>query len=155
MLYILLALIAAFGLFSLARWFVTAPIEQVKRLLWFILLCILLILSIVFLKFGGVVLAALALAIPLIRKLYTMFSAYKFLRSMRKPHNNPTPSGESMNEKEAREILGVSPDATEAEIKNAYHTLMQRNHPDQGGSEYFAKKLNQARDILLRGRHNR
>ncbi|PCI32023.1 MAG: hypothetical protein COB54_08225 [Alphaproteobacteria bacterium] len=54
-----------------------------------------------------------------------------------------------MKREEALEILGLSGNPDPAEIKDAHHKMMLKLHPDQGGSDYFASKLNQARDILL------
>ena len=54
-----------------------------------------------------------------------------------------------MSEQEAREVLGVSDHADKREILMAYRTLMQKVHPDHGGSDYLASKLNQAKDTLL------
>ncbi|MFI4949647.1 MAG: J domain-containing protein [Caulobacterales bacterium] len=52
---------------------------------------------------------------------------------------------------EARSILGVAPDATEADIQAAYTRLMRMAHPDKGGTTGLATQLNAARDRLLKG----
>jgi len=49
-------------------------------------------------------------------------------------------------------ILGVSPDASEEEIKKAYRSLAKRYHPDRNrgnpASEERLKEINEAYDIL-------
>jgi hypothetical protein len=59
------------------------------------------------------------------------------------------PRADGMSLREAREILGVADDAGRAEIDAAYRRLMQRAHPDHGGSTGLASQLNAARDRLL------
>jgi DnaJ-class molecular chaperone len=54
-----------------------------------------------------------------------------------------------MIEADAREILEVSANATRDEIINAYKRLIGKVHPDRGGSNYFAKQLNEAKAVLL------
>ena len=63
---------------------------------------------------------------------------------------NPGASGEISRE-EALRILGLTSDATEEDIIDAHRRLMQKLHPDRGGSAYLAAKINQAKDRLLRG----
>ena len=63
----------------------------------------------------------------------------------------PGASSGEMNEDEARAVLGVGPDATRDEVVAAHRRLMQRVHPDRGGSDYLAAKLNAAKDLLLGG----
>ncbi|HEY1932027.1 MAG TPA: DnaJ domain-containing protein [Acetobacteraceae bacterium] len=60
----------------------------------------------------------------------------------------------SMSRKEAYDVLGLQPNATDAEIRAAHHRLMRTAHPDSGGSDWLAARINMARDVLLgRGGH--
>jgi len=54
-----------------------------------------------------------------------------------------------MSRDDAREILGVSPDADAHAIKAAYRDKMKQAHPDVGGSDEEAARVKQARDLLL------
>ncbi len=58
--------------------------------------------------------------------------------------------GREMDAAEAREILGLDASARREEVIAAHRRLMARLHPDKGGSDYLASKINQARDLLLR-----
>jgi len=60
------------------------------------------------------------------------------------------PSGSGMGAAEARSILGVGPDASEAEIRAAHSRLIRIAHPDTGGTTGLAAQLNAARDRLLK-----
>ncbi len=60
------------------------------------------------------------------------------------------PRGEELSDAEARSLLGVPLDATGQDITAAWRRLMARAHPDQGGTEGLAAKLNAAKDRLLR-----
>jgi DnaJ-domain-containing protein 1 len=51
---------------------------------------------------------------------------------------------------EARQILGVSANASKTEIQEAYMRLIRMAHPDSGGTTGLAAQLNAARDRLLK-----
>ena len=55
---------------------------------------------------------------------------------------------EKMTEIEAAAILGVGPDANVDEITAAYKKLISQMHPDVGGTDYLAAKINEARAVL-------
>ena len=60
------------------------------------------------------------------------------------------PRTEAMSAAEARSLLGVAADATPQQINAQWKRLMARAHPDQGGTEGLASRLNAARDRLLK-----
>ncbi len=60
-----------------------------------------------------------------------------------------------MSRAEALDVLGLAPDAGEVEIQLAYVRLIRAAHPDNGGSDWLAARINQARDVLLSGSRRR
>ena len=55
-----------------------------------------------------------------------------------------------MTAEEAAQVLGLSMDASAEEIRAAHKKLITQLHPDTGGTDYLAAKINDARDLLLR-----
>lgn len=62
----------------------------------------------------------------------------------------PRRTGPVLGEAEARATLGVGPDADADTIRAAHRRLVQAVHPDKGGSTELARRINAARDVLLR-----
>lgn len=53
-----------------------------------------------------------------------------------------------MSVEEALQVMGLKGTPSKQDITEAYRKIMQKLHPDRGGNEYFAAKVNQAREIL-------
>lgn len=54
-----------------------------------------------------------------------------------------------MSREEAYAVLGLKPGASDSEIRAAHRRLIAGLHPDKGGSDYLAAKINRARQVLL------
>lgn len=60
-----------------------------------------------------------------------------------------TGSAAPLKAEEAAAILGVAIDATEDDVKAAHKKLIGQLHPDKGGTDYLAAKVNDARRVML------
>ena len=60
----------------------------------------------------------------------------------------PVPPGGSMTPEEALAVLGLKSNASKDDIRSAHRRLMKQYHPDHGGSDYLASKINQAKETL-------
>jgi DnaJ homolog subfamily C member 19 len=65
--------------------------------------------------------------------------------------SGPPRRSAALTREEAYQVLGLKPGASEADIRAAHHRLMRAAHPDAGGSDWLAARINQARDMLLDG----
>ena len=86
-------------------------------------------------------LLAFSLWLTRLKSIYDLFNSYK----------NANTKEIIIDKKEAYEILGLDFNASKDDIIAAHRILIEKNHPDKGGSNYLSAKINKARDILLRG----
>ena len=61
----------------------------------------------------------------------------------------PPQGKQAMSLDEAREVLGLKPGHTKDDVIQAHRRMMQKVHPDRGGSDYLAAQINKAKDTLL------
>lgn len=71
-----------------------------------------------------------------------------FQRDEREPPP-PRDTGTRMSSAEALKILGLPSGADVDAVRAAHKRLIMQNHPDRGGSDYLAAKINEAKDVLL------
>ena len=104
---------------------------------------------IVFIVAGRFALAAPAGALALWgMRAYLLARQIKASSSAGKQDNRAA-SGRAMDRAQALGILGLGAAATAADIEAAYKALIVKNHPDQGGTDWLAARLNEARSVLL------
>lgn len=85
------------------------------------------------------------------RESYALLYAYRMRRGNAGQQNEDGFNAESFNglsESEAYEVLGLDQTASKEEVIKAHKRLVQRLHPDRGGSDYLAAKINAAKDRL-------
>lgn len=151
MIFFLLGVVALVGLMLLLGTFSRAQVATIKEFgLWFAAIGgVVLAVLLLFTGRGFAALWALALLGPMI------WGQLRAARSQRGGAGTagrappPRPGRGPMSRAEAYQVLGLAPGASEADIRAAHRRLMRAAHPDAGGSDWLAARINQARDVLL------
>jgi hypothetical protein len=135
----LLVMMAALGMFSRAQ------IDNVKQFgVWVVALGGLALAGLLFMTGrGATAIAALAMLGPLV------WSWMGSARGVAPPPRMRADSGGAMSRAEAYAVLGLRQGAPEIDVRAAHKRLMRAAHPDSGGSDWLAARINQARDVLL------
>jgi DnaJ family protein C protein 19 len=70
-------------------------------------------------------------------------------QQQRSNHSQTSANKSQMERSAAFKILGLREGASRDEIIQAHRKLMQKVHPDRGGSDELAAQVNRAKDVLL------
>jgi len=131
------------------------PVERRKGLIQAVLILVFVIIVLLTvtgrLHWIGALIAA---SIPAVKYLLSIaLRLLPFFGSRFKPsptQSNPAPADSgTMTHADALRVLGLSEGADKDAIIEAHRQLMQKVHPDRGGSDDLAARINQAKDILL------
>ena len=118
---------------------------------------VIILLAVLLLRFGQVVLAVLAILVPIFLKYFLFFIRNLglfnyFSRNFNKynqKYGDASKANVKLSEDEAYDILGLKKGVSKEEIEARYKELMKRNHPDKGGSKHIAVLLNKAKEKLI------
>lgn len=168
-----LILLIALGIFAWIAWqkFSASPPRQRRKLLLQWTLVVVAIAAVLLAVTGRLhwVGAAIALVLPVLGRtlgwlgrhlpwLAPLIARHAQARQQRSQQQGGESAGQqspphgeaSLTVEEARRILDVGKDASRDEILAAHRRLIQRMHPDRGGSDYLASRINAAKELLLR-----
>ncbi len=153
MAYLILGVALLAGVLLAGRWFATADPKVLAKVLKRSFVVIV-IAGIVFLAATGRLAWVIAAVPVLITWLVRLRVAHRVFRGFGaapggagKRAGGGTPG--AMSVEEAWRVLGLEPGASRDEIKKTHRRLIAGLHPDRGGSDYLAAKINQAKDVLL------
>ena len=83
-------------------------------------------------------------------RLLLSYLTQRFGAGWQQQNAGPPPTGKELDEASAYAILGLKRGASRKEIIDAHRRMMQKVHPDRGGSDYLAAQINLAKEFLLK-----
>ncbi|MCQ3829740.1 DnaJ domain-containing protein [Microbulbifer elongatus] len=173
---ILLIAVGIFAWLAIQKFKYSPPDQRRKLIIQYVLIA--LALAAVLLAVSGRlhwVGAAVAVVLPIVNRLWRTFGRHlpwiapliakhaqaRAQKQQQKQSGSENPgAGEGntqkpdrepqLTEAEARRILSVSKNASRDEIIGAHRKLIQKFHPDRGGNDYLASRINAAKALLLK-----
>lgn len=82
--------------------------------------------------------------LPFINRLYTQQK-----QGQQQSQSPPSRGKQTMSIDEAMEVLALKHGYSSDDVVQAHRRMMQKVHPDRGGSDYLAAQINKAKDTLL------
>jgi len=139
------------------RWFSRAKLDDAKRAIKTVVFFLLLMLALFLVVSGKLswLFAAAVAAYPILRRLWNGWRMFRWLKGARKqqqPGQERTaakPNRGGMSFETAYTTLKLKPGASREEVIAAHRTLMSKAHPDRGGSDQQAQRLNAAKAFLI------
>jgi glucose uptake protein GlcU len=145
---LIITLLASLGAVGLLDYFTRKRGATPAQLSSLLTLGILLGLAGLLLLFRG----GFMIGIPMLTAAGVAYYRYTQLKSLTGPARSkamPPSNGGGMDRTQALAVLGLADSASEADIIAAHRRLIAGLHPDQGGSDFLAAQINEARDVLL------
>ncbi len=147
--WLVIGLVLAGGLLMLLGWWANTNVASAKRGLFWAVMAVCVLLAGILALTGKAIMGVLPFAFAgwrmwrLGRNASGGWQQQKFSNQ----HNQKTAG--SMTRADALQVLGLREGATKAEIQEAYRAAMAKYHPDKGGNDWMAAKINEARKTLL------
>ncbi len=146
--YILLGALLLAVVLLKVRWFVTADSQQLAKIARYGFISVA-GLALFFLLLSGrssVFLIGILALLPFYPSVSQLWN--KGCESRDEPMQPEKISSTTLSRNQALAILGLTEGATEQQIQAAHRRIIQKIHPDKGGSGYLAAQVNQAKEIL-------
>ncbi len=162
---IILIAVAAIALILWHKISKTKGEERKKMILWSVIGSVLAILAVLAVTGHlNVITAMIAGGVALLPRVMQMAKYLPFINRMYQQHGQQqgqqnaqqnsqnqqqARAKQSMGTDEALQVLGLEPNYTKEDVIQAHRRMMQKVHPDRGGTDYLAAQINQAKETLL------
>lgn len=158
----LLVTAAVIGILLIIRKVKREPLKKRPKLIlkYSLLLIAVIVIALVVLGKLHWIAAGIAAILPLIQRIFSTsirfmpfiqqwFAQKKQSEQHHQQSKHTPPTSDEMTVKRAQEIFGLDNITSVEQVSKRHKELMQKNHPDRGGSDYLAAQINHAKDVLV------